>query len=184
MTAPDGVSMLTVFGAVDVTSLQARALYDTVTGLPNRNLVRDRLSQALAHVRRTGSQTAVLFVDLDRFKTVNDNAGHRAGDRVLAEAARRIRAAARECDTVGRWSGDEFIVVCAELRTLGDAALVATRIRQACAEPFRVDDVVFVLGASVGLATSRTATDPQELLDRADAHMYIEKRARRKVATP
>ena len=176
--AGDGRSLLTVYGVVDVTGLHTRALYDAVTGLPNRHLVEDRLRHSLAHARRTGSQTAVLFVDLDGFKAVNDVAGHRVGDAVLRQTGERISAAARASDTVGRWAGDEFVVLCEELRSLGDAALVATRIREACSQPFVVGDDVFALGASVGMASSRATGDGSALLEMADAEMYTQKRTR------
>jgi diguanylate cyclase (GGDEF)-like protein len=180
---PGGGQELTAYAVVEVTALRKQALLDPVTGLPNRHLLLDRLEQCLVHGHRTGMQTAVLFVDLDGFKSVNDRAGHAAGDLVLAEAGRRIAAVARESDTVGRWAGDEFLVVCQQVRTLGDAAVVATRIRDVCAQPFTVGGHSFQLGASVGLASTRSSTDSTALLEQADASMYAQKKARNPAGT-
>jgi diguanylate cyclase (GGDEF)-like protein len=170
---------LTVYAVEDLTSLKEleaalrdRALIDPVTGLPNRYLLEDRLQQALA--QRDVGEVAVLFVDLDGFKAVNDSAGHRAGDEVLREAGRRIAASARVGDTVARWAGDEFVVLCSGLRDRTDVELIARRVAEACAQPFRLGDRVFALGASVGLALGRPGSDADALLDHADKAMYAD----------
>ena len=108
--------------------LAHQALHDPLTDLPNRALFLDRLRHAIVRMRRHSGQAAVLFVDLDRFKLVNDTLGHKAGDVVLAEAAKRLREASRAEDTVARFGGDEFVVLCERLDANEDAAVIAHRV--------------------------------------------------------
>ena len=185
----DGRVLLGIHAVEDVTDqkareagLRERALLDPVTGLPNRYLLEDRLEHALAQRRRGGHELAVLFVDLDGFKGVNDTAGHRAGDLVLREAGLRITAAARAADTVARWAGDEFVVLCEGVAERRDAERIAERITAACAEPFGAGGHVFALGASVGLSMTGPprSVDADTLLDLADQAMYAHKTARRR----
>ena len=185
--ADDGRTLLLVQSVEDVTDLRAReeqlqdrALRDAVTGLPNRYLVQDRLEHALSQRRGPGHRLAVVFVDLDGFKRVNDTAGHRVGDQVLQQAGRRILDTARGADTVGRWAGDEFLVVCDGVADEQAADRLADRIREACSRPYEVEGKTFALSASVGVALAEqprwiSATD---LIDAADRAMYAEKRAR------
>ena len=163
-------------------TLEHRSMHDALTGLPNRTLLVDRLTSAAAK-SRTGSQTfAVLFVDVDGFKAVNDDLGHAAGDEVLVEVGVRLSAAVRASDTVARFGGDEFVVL-AELGHPDDAAALVERITEAMSEPVSIHGAVRVsIGASVGTAVARgTGTDPEALLLEADAAMYRIKRARREV---
>lgn len=153
--------------------LQHLALHDSLTGLPNRVLLLDRLSNALARIPRHGGAVAVLFCDLDRFKLVNDSLGHALGDEVLVTFAERLRDVLRSGDTVARFGGDEFIVLCDEVDDEDHATAIAARIDAALAKPFRVGDSDVVLTASVGIAVTRSATASAEnLLRDADAAMY------------
>jgi len=134
---------------------QARILYqanyDLLTGLPNRALLADRLRHALHAARRNRTLTAVAFLDLDRFKTVNDLYGHGTGDRLLEQVADRLQAVVRESDTVARFGGDEFVIVLEELSTGDQAAVVAAKMIRAIARPFDLGSRELVVGASVGL---------------------------------
>ena len=155
------------------TRLAYMAEFDALTGLPNRNLLHDRLMQSLAQARRRGGQGAVLFIDLDRFKLVNDTLGHHLGDRLIAEVGRRIRHCVRGGDTVGRVSGDEFGVVLAELARSDDAALVAQKILEALALPFDLGGNEAYVTASIGISVFPSdGADAETLLKNADMAMY------------
>ena len=153
-------------------ALAHQALHDALTGLPNRVLVADRLEQALARSARTGSEVAVLFVDLDRFKLVNDSRGHAAGDELLVTVAERLRRVVRSHDTVARFGGDEFVVVCEDQSAAFEASLVAERITELLREPVMVDGQEVFLSASVGIAVAGDKSSPESLLRDADAAMY------------
>ena len=149
------------------------ALHDPLTGLPNRVLFQDRLRQALAEARRHDRQTALLLLDLDHFKDINDTLGHTAGDRLLMEAARRLDGCVRATDTVARLGGDEFALILTELRMPGDAAVVARKAVRAIAECFRLEDQEVNTTASVGIAIFPTdSDDPDQLLRDADLALY------------
>ncbi|HEX6265629.1 MAG TPA: EAL domain-containing protein [Burkholderiales bacterium] len=155
------------------TRLAYMAEFDALTGLPNRNLLHDRLTQSLAQARRREWQGAVLFIDLDRFKLVNDTLGHHVGDRLIAEVGRRIRQCVRAGDTVGRVSGDEFGVVLAELAQADDAAIVAQKILDALALPFDLGGNEAYITASIGISVFPSdGTDAETLLKNADMAMY------------
>jgi diguanylate cyclase (GGDEF)-like protein/PAS domain S-box-containing protein len=157
--------------------LTHKTLHDPLTGLPNRVLLLDRVGLALDRLERTGGVVAVLFLDLDRFKGVNDTLGHAAGDRLLAEVGKRLSAASRPGDTVARLGGDEFVVVCGELGSERDAAVVARRLDMALRAPFDDRERSVSITASTGVATSRTSRrDPRDLVGDADAAMYRAKR--------
>jgi diguanylate cyclase (GGDEF)-like protein len=156
------------------------ATHDALTGLPNRVLLLDRIEHALARARRSGSRVAVLFVDLDGFKRINDEHGHDAGDAVLRAAATRMSAVVRPGDTVCRLGGDEFVMVCEDVGDEGTAAQIQRRVLAALRGPVRVDGASIELGASVGVAMARPmAEDAAELLHEADVAMYHKKRAAR-----
>jgi len=149
------------------------AQFDTVTGLPNRHLFRDRLGQAIVQARRNGGLGGVLFVDLDRFKTVNDTFGHAIGDKLLAQVASRIKECVRAGDTVARISGDEFAVALGDLAKTDDAGFVAQKIVGALAAPFALDGHEAYVSASVGIALHPTdGDDPDIVLKNADTAMY------------
>jgi diguanylate cyclase (GGDEF)-like protein len=150
------------------------ASHDTLTGLPNRTLFHDRLSQALAQNRRNGGETAVLCIDLDRFKDVNDTLGHAVGDLLLRSAADRLLGCLRETDTLARLGGDEFAISQTRLAQPEGAAVVAQRIVQRLAEPFHLDGHEAIIGCSVGaaLSTGVDVYDSETLLRSADLALY------------
>ncbi len=153
--------------------LAHQALHDPLTGLPNRLMLSDRLEQALAGVRRHDRMSAVLYVDLDRFKAVNDTLGHAIGDQVLIEAAGRIQRSVRETDTVARLGGDEFVVLCEHIDGLHHAADFAKRIIAALEVPFRLGDDEPHISASVGIAFSGDGRQSADsMLANADIAMY------------
>ncbi len=156
------------------------AHHDALTGLPNRNLLNDRMNHALARVKRNGGRMAVLYVDLDRFKPINDSLGHEAGDAVLRDVAERLSACVRGSDTVARVGGDEFVVVVEEIGRLSEAALVARKIIDVLSRPFDYEGNKCTIGASVGGALF---PDDGESMDdvckAADIAMYQVKRAGR-----
>jgi diguanylate cyclase (GGDEF)-like protein/PAS domain S-box-containing protein len=149
------------------------AHHDTLTGLPNRRLLDDRLKQALYRAQRREGRVAVLLIDLDDFKQVNDSAGHRAGDAVLREVALRLGGCMRKADTLARHGGDEFVVVMGDLPGESDCQAVAEKVHRALAPEFRIDGKAFALGASIGIALyPGDAADSDALLRNADAAMY------------
>jgi diguanylate cyclase (GGDEF)-like protein/PAS domain S-box-containing protein len=155
------------------TRLAYMAEFDTLTGLPNRNLLQDRLNQSVAQARRRQWQGAVLFIDLDRFKLINDTLGHHVGDRLIAEVGRRIRQCLRGGDTVGRVSGDEFGVVLTDLAQADDAALVAQKILDGLSRPFDLGGNEAYVTASIGISVfPADGADAETLLKNADMAMY------------
>lgn len=159
--------------------LAHRATHDPLTGLPNRVLLLDRLQQILARSRRDRTLTAVMFIDLDQFKLVNDHHGHATGDLVLAAVAKRMRAALRPSDTLARLSGDEFVAVCPDVGSVETANAVAQRLRSAVPE---LSGPGARLSASVGVAVGDSVSDAIDgaatLLRSADHAMYVAKRRR------
>ena len=152
--------------------LAHQAVHDALTGLPNRLQVADRLEQALARSSRTGAEVTVLFIDLDRFKLINDGRGHAAGDELLVAVADRLRHVVRGGDIVARFGGDEFVVVCEDQTAAFEASLVAGRILDALREPVVVDGQEIFLSASIGIAMADGTGSPETLLRDADAAMY------------
>ncbi|AGH86464.1 diguanylate cyclase/phosphodiesterase (GGDEF EAL domains) with PAS/PAC sensor(s) (plasmid) [Ralstonia pseudosolanacearum FQY_4] len=151
------------------------ATHDTLTGLLNRCALEDRLEHALALARRNRSRVSVMFLDLDRFKNVNDTLGHQFGDQLLREVAARLQACAREADTVARLGGDEFVVMLESLDGTGTRR-VAERILAAIGAPFHIDGQELFLGVSIGIAVApHDGDDPNTLLRKADAAMYLAK---------
>ena len=169
-----------VITAHDITAQKAvedrlahQATHDPLTHLPNRVIVNDRLGHALERGRRDGSRAAAIFLDIDEFKQVNDRWGHAAGDDLLREVAVRVQRAARAADTVGRYGGDEFVVICENLPSAADALVVAERIRDEVARPARVDGTEVLVDTSIGVAMSTDAGEStRDLISRADAAMY------------
>jgi diguanylate cyclase (GGDEF)-like protein/PAS domain S-box-containing protein len=149
------------------------ANHDALTGLPNRLLLEDRLSQAIAHAHRTKRQVAVMFIDLDRFKNINDSLGHDAGDEVIVEIACRITGCLREADTVARQGGDEFVVVLSDMAQEDDATIVAEKILDALFQPMILSGQEVFPTGSIGVSLyPRDGQDTQTLLKHADAAMY------------
>jgi diguanylate cyclase (GGDEF)-like protein/PAS domain S-box-containing protein len=158
-------------------ALAHQAGHDALTGLPNRVLLTDRLRQAVISITRSGSNPVVLFIDLDRFKVVNDSMGHSAGDRLLVTMAERIRPLIRAEDTVARLGGDEFVVLVPNCAEPSLAAEVAERIIAAVAPPVSIDGTDFYVTASIGIAVADgLGTSPERLLADADVAMYEAKR--------
>lgn len=147
-------------------------LHDDLTGLPNRRLLVDRLAQALARSSRAGTSVAVLVLDLDGFKAVNDALGHAAGDELLIGVARRLEQSLRDTDTCARMGGDEFVVVCEDLSHPSDGPLVAGRLETALAAGLAIGDRTVPVLASVGIAVSSAGSSPHELIAEADTAMY------------
>src|SRR5690349_16633723 len=149
------------------------AHYDTLTGLPNRTLCFDRLHQVLGQARRRGWIASFLFIDLDRFKNVNDTLGHVAGDELLRQVAARLRQCVREEDTVARLGGDEFGVILSDLTRADDASVVAQKLIEALIRPFDLGGYEAFVTASVGIASfPRDSEDPEALVKNADAAMF------------
>ena len=149
-----------------------RAVHDPLTRLPNRILLVDRLNLALARASRQGRRPAVLYVDLDGFKAVNDTWHHAVGDEVLLVVADRLRAAVRPEDTVARFGGDEFVVLCEDLDDTAGALEVADRILRAVSRPIRHRAGTSRLAASIGVVLADGPTDPAALIEAADQAMY------------
>jgi diguanylate cyclase (GGDEF)-like protein/PAS domain S-box-containing protein len=157
-----------------------QANFDALTGLPNRRMLRDRLAQNIKKSRREGLALAVLFIDLDHFKQVNDTIGHVMGDRLLVEAARRISRCVREVDTVARFGGDEFTVVLSELSDPARAGAIAREIVRALGEPYALGQDTAFVSASVGITLyPDDATEIDDLLKHADQALYRAKDAGR-----
>ena len=160
-------------------TLAERAVRDPLTGLANRTLLEERLRASLARDARSGGSTGVLFLDLDGFKEINDQFGHRVGDEVLREVAERLRSVVRPSDTVARFGGDEFVVL-VEQATPDALEALRPRVRHVVAQPLTVSGRAFEVGVSVGSALSVSGyADPQSLLAEADERMYAEKRTPR-----
>lgn len=150
------------------------ANHDTLTGLPNRGMFMERLSQAVKHTRRhKPDRFALMFIDLDRFKLINDTLGHLEGDRFLIETSKRLKLCIRENDTLGRIGGDEFVILLDRINDVQDAKEVAKRVLIGLAEPYKLANQQFKSGASIGIAFSHYKADTSEsLLRDADAAMY------------
>jgi diguanylate cyclase (GGDEF)-like protein len=152
--------------------LAHRAMHDTLTGLPNRAVLTDRLHHAHQRAERSETRIAVLFVDIDNFKAVNDSLGHEAGDQILVAVAGRLMDAVRVGDTVVRFAGDEFVLICEGLTTPDEAVIVASRIEAAMAEPFIVAGEPVSAGVSIGVAHGTPDAAPDQLLRDADVALY------------
>src|SRR5581483_11279643 len=156
--------------------IQFLAYYDALTGLPNRALLHDRLAKALASARRHEEKLALLFLDIDRFKVINDSLGHSIGDLLLKEVAERLKRSAREQDTVARLGGDEFIVVLGAIKNVGDVAVTAERIVGALAAPITIQRHSLTVTCSLGITIFPDhGSDAETLVKNADAAMYSAK---------
>jgi diguanylate cyclase (GGDEF)-like protein/PAS domain S-box-containing protein len=167
--------------AKDVTDrmlLERQALHDPLTRLPNRLLLMDRAHQALARLHRSNGVVALLFIDLDKFKAVNDNLGHGVGDRLLVAISERLAELMRDSDTVARLGGDEFVILAEDIDSDAEALTLAERVLDALERPFPVGSAELAMLASVGVSVSHSPdTDPESLLREADLAMYRAKRA-------
>jgi diguanylate cyclase (GGDEF)-like protein/PAS domain S-box-containing protein len=186
VSGSDGPPKYVISQMVDITERRAAeeqltflALHDPLTGLANRRLLLDRLTMALARAARSGRMVAVLYLDLDRFKEVNDSFGHEQGDQLLLMAASRLEVLVRDTDTLARLGGDEFVLVADDLASSAQALAIARRIEEAFARPFELSsDLRLSIGASVGVALAGDGADAVDgvdgktLLRHADAAMY------------
>jgi diguanylate cyclase (GGDEF)-like protein len=181
---PDGGAVRTI---TDITERKRAeqeivrlAHHDALTGLANRNLLHGRIEQAISRAKRHGEGFAVLCVDLDRFKTVNDSLGHSVGDELLRQLAERLRRCARDIDTVARVGGDEFVVLQTRANRMDDAAALARRIQQCVGEPYRVAGSQMTIGVSIGIALApQDGMGVDQLLGNADLALYRAKAAGR-----
>src|SRR5450432_2431453 len=156
--------------------LRHLATHDSLTGLPNRVLLDDRLQQAIAHADRDARSFAVLICDLDRFKLINDSLGHRAGDELLQEVARRLSTVVRTADTVARFGGDEFVLIGTSIADADDAAGLASRVMDVLQAPVRIAAIDIHTSPSIGIAMyPDDGASIQALLAHADAAMYTAK---------
>ena len=191
VNAPDGSITHYVGTFSDITEnkdalaeIHRLAYYDPLTHLPNRRLLQDRLSQELAAANRNGLHGAILFLDLDNFKALNDTRGHDAGDKLLVEVAQRLRAVVREDDVVGRLGGDEFVVLLEDLSAEAEVAAMLTKqvgekVLETLAHPYHFDDYEFHCTASIGIRLYLEQESAEELLRHADLAMYHAKTAGR-----
>ena len=154
-------------------------LHDPLTGLANRVLFSDRLAHAVERSRRSKERVAVLFIDFDRFKRVNDTLGHAAGDELLRQAGERMRRAVRPADTIARLGGDEFTVLCEDLGAVNDAGWVADRLSDTLERPFDLFGSETSIGVSIGIAVADRHDSAETVLAKADAAMYRTKNDRR-----
>lgn len=160
--------------------IEFMAHHDALTKLPNRALFHDRLKHALALAQRNQSKVGLMFLDLDKFKSVNDTLGHLAGDQLLQSVAERLRACVRESDTICRQGGDEFIILLEEIKTTDDISLVAHKIMQAMSLPHQLGEVERIVSFSIGAAIYPDhANDDETLTRRADEAMYLAKQTGR-----
>lgn len=157
--------------------ISKQANYDTLTNLPNRNLFLDRLEQTIKKAQRRHIQFALLFVDLDNFKSVNDSLGHQQGDRLLTMVARRLTSCVRESDTVSRLGGDEFTVLLHDIHDLSDINNTASKILEQLRRPYRLSEDITIISASIGITVyPNDATDQDNLIRNADQAMYAAKK--------
>jgi diguanylate cyclase (GGDEF)-like protein len=187
-TAPDVGTLRELAGRLSVAltadererNLIQRAHFDQLTGMPNRQLCHDRLQQALAQARREQSRVGVLFIDLDGFKNINDSLGHIAGDELLKDTALRLGAAVRDVDTVGRFGGDEYVVILPQLQATLEIEAVIERIMAALERPFTINERESFISCSIGATVfPEDGLTADELLRKADTAMYGAKSAGR-----
>jgi diguanylate cyclase (GGDEF)-like protein len=156
------------------------ATTDSLTGLANRALFMDRLQHDVERSKREDRRLAILMIDMDGLKPINDEFGHRAGDAALKETARRIAAVARRSDTVARLGGDEFAVILSTIDTSESAQQAAERIAEECLEPFTFEGRPLAIGASIGVAICPDdGEEAEQLLEKADQRMYASKRSKK-----
>lgn len=181
----DGKPLAIMASAIDITDkkkteaqIKLLAYFDSLTGLPNRTLLKDHMDLALGHARRLNKFVAVLLLDLDNFKNINDTLGHAKGDRLIQEVSNRLRNAIRSCDTLARWGGDEFILLLTDMDEVQNTTIVTAKILRLLNEkPFVIGDTEIITTASIGIALyPQDGQDPETLLKQADTAMYEAKK--------
>ena len=161
----------------DYDELSRSSQCDPLTGTPNRTLMLDRLNKAISNARRRGAQIALLFLDIDKFKSINDTKGHLVGDEVVQAVARKLESVVRDADTVSRYGGDEFLILLSDIGQASDAALIAEKILSAVAEPTSIRGHELTLSVSLGITIFPEDGENAETLIRgADEAMYVSKR--------
>jgi diguanylate cyclase (GGDEF)-like protein len=166
------------------TRLKQQALHDELTGLPNRRLLADRLSHALAAAKRQQNTVAVIYMDLDGFKLVNDTLGHSVGDLLLRQVAERLRRRVRSSDTIARIGGDEFTIIAAQIRNAKEAALIANYLLAEFATPFVIQEHELMLTASIGISLyPQDGLEAEQIIKQADTAMYVAKSTGKNKAT-
>lgn len=161
----------------ELSELSRSAELDGLTRLPNRALLHDRFNQAMAHARRSQTRLGLLFIDLDKFKSINDTLGHAAGDMVLQHAARSMEASIRDVDTVSRYGGDEFVILLTDIAEISDATLVSDKVAAAIATPMVLGAGQLVISASIGVCVyPDDGLEFDDLMVCADAAMYRAKK--------
>lgn len=176
------VQAQTMAEAAEQTAAEAlfKAGNDFLTGLPNRALLTDRVAQSIALAQRHGTKVALMYLDVDKFKDINDSLGHSVGDRLLQSVAERLQACVRHSDTVSRHGGDEFVVLLAEVEAVQDADLIAEKLIKAIAEPHLIDGHRLHVTLSIGMSLyPDDGKDFEEILTHADTAMYHAKRSGR-----
>lgn len=165
-----------------VTILTHQACHDSLTGATNRSVMDDRLHHAIDRAERSHTRIALFFIDLNDFKRVNDQYGHEAGDKILVGVATALRACLRNCDTISRFGGDEFVIIIEDIEDQQHIQAVRTAIEFAISEPIKIDETTsLVAGASIGMALyPEDATDADSLIKAADVSMYLKKKEKTK----
>ena len=168
---------MTIYVAKEINSsegLYFKANYDMLTKLPNRNLLNDRFNLLLSQSKRTNTKLAVLFIDLDGFKKINDNYGHNAGDLLLKEISQRLKQSIRDSDTIARWGGDEFIILLNNVGDKDNINIFVNRMIDDCSKPIMLDNNIEVsISSSIGVSIYPNNADNKiELLELADSAMY------------
>jgi diguanylate cyclase (GGDEF)-like protein len=161
----------------DEDRLQHLSSHDPLTDLANRTLLLDRLGESLRTAARGKRQVALLFIDLDGFKEINDAAGHATGDRLLQHTARRLVRAVRETDTVARLGGDEFVILLPDVQSVPEVIATADRILERVSRPVEIAGTTLPVSCSIGIGLGAIGTTPRALLERADEAMYLAKSA-------
>jgi diguanylate cyclase (GGDEF)-like protein len=162
----------------DLDELSRTSQRDPLTDTPNRILMLDRLNKALANAQRRGTHIALLFLDIDKFKTINDTKGHLVGDEAVLSVARRLESVVRDADTVSRHGGDEFLILLSDVVQASDAAIIAEKILAAIAQPIFIQGHELHMSASIGISIyPENGVEVEELIQRADEAMYISKRS-------
>ena len=181
----DGEPLSIMASAIDITDkkkteaqIKLLAYFDSLTGLPNRTLLKDHMELALGQARRLNKFVAVLLLDLDNFKHINDTLGHAKGDRLIQEVSNRLRSEIRSCDTLARWGGDEFILLMTDMDDVQDTAIVTAKVLRVLNEkPFAIGETEIITTASIGIALyPQDGQDPETLLKQADTAMYEAKK--------